>query len=193
MTKYGGVKSLDAEVCIDFTSNDIVMDYSSNKYANRHNSNTSGVLLPYNKNFTYYLETFKNILMVIPAYALIIIPLAHMSTLVEKGLVTNKKYQYMYQNYLKWLRMNFTGYGEQSSHGDLQGKILKFRIPNNIYMEYELEGDYKDKISKISLKRHWVTFYKYGKFKSITQNGWDVIFEFNSIPTHGSCILKSTA
>jgi hypothetical protein len=115
-----------------------------------------------------------------------------MTYCTEYKLITNPNIHYSYQKLLKYTFAGTKGIIEETKTGKLFEPMLTFTISNNIWTEYELDGEYQEKIKSISLKRHLITHYVFGKYKSCRQNGWDVIFEFTDPPQSGSCILRST-
>jgi hypothetical protein len=115
-----------------------------------------------------------------------------MTSLVEHKIITNGNIHYKYQQLLKYGMANTHGLFEQKKFGQLFEPTFSFGIKNNIWFEYELDGEYQDKIKTISLKRNFITKIMFGKYPKVQQSGWNVIFEFDGIPQSGSCILRST-
>lgn len=68
---------------------------------------------------------------------------------------------------------------------------LLYHLPQNLWFEYELEGDYRDKVKTIELRRRFVKIiYDFGVYDQ--QDGWNLIFKFKGIPMHGKCIIRYT-
>jgi hypothetical protein len=194
MTEYSGAKSLDAEITLDFLKKNLVMDYTLNQFGNPHDSNTSTILndtfriLPWSVRLAEALVSTCTMFIAIPVLA--VSPIHTFCT--EYGLITNPMIHYKYQQLLKYTMIHTRWMAEQSKDGELFEPRLLFNLQNNIWFEYELDGEYQDKIKTISLKRRFMKFYRFGKYPREQQVGWSVIFEFTEIPKSGSCILRST-
>jgi hypothetical protein len=196
MTEYAGARSLDAEIVLDFIKKNVTMDYSLNKFGSSHASNTSVTL-----NSTFRKLSFhQRLVQVLTSYGILIllcIPIMFvmpfMSFCTEHKLITNPKIHYRYQKILKYSMLSTRGMSEQERSGELPEPKLIFTISNNVWFEYDLSGEYHDKIKSVSLKRRLLTHYTFGTYPKQQQNGWNVIFEFTDIPKSGSCILRHTA
>lgn len=192
MTLYPGTKSLDAEIALNFFDGNIVMDYSLNKFGSPYESNTSTILASEWKTTSIvlkfiYLVWLGILLLALFAVALIVTTMTFLS---YHRFVTNHKIQYYYQSYLKFFYSNLKGISEQSSTGQLYSNQLIFIIPNNLWIEYELSGEYQNKIKVISLLRNFINRKRFGRFAEKVQWGWKIVFEFVDIPQSGSCIIR---
>lgn len=188
MTLYAGTKSFDAEIILNFIEGSVTMDYTLNKYGNFFESNTSTVLESEFKSksvsvkLIYLLWNFILLL----ANPLVLCGMISMGFLGNKKIITNPKIQYYWQCYLKFFYSNLNGIDEQSHEGKLYENKLTFTIPNNLWLEYELKGEYQNKIKSISLLRNIVNRKQFGKFHKRMQRGWKVVFEFIEPPQNGS-------
>lgn len=195
MTRYSGVRALDAEIVLDFVEGIVTMDYSLNKLGSPHLSNNSVVItsewksLPFLERIKYALWraglAFTSVVGVIPVY------MVCFTLLVEHGIIIDPKKHQWHHEFLKYYFQNLKGVWEQSRCGDLKDTTLEFRIPYNLWFEYELEGEYRDKIESISLLRNIVRQWVCGKFLQTRQDGWKIVFKFGSVPSTGSCIVRS--
>lgn len=192
MTLYPGTKSLDAEITLNFFDGNIVMDYSLNKFGSLYESNTSTILESEWQSASKILKSIYIIWLGVLGLALfaVVIIVTIMTFLSYHRFVTNHKIQYYYQSYLKFFYSNLKGTSEQSFDGLLHQNQLTFTIPTNLWIEYELTGEYQSKIKSISLLRNFVDKKRFGRFKEKIQHGWKVVFEFTDIPQSGSCIIK---
>lgn len=180
MSLYNGLQHTDAEIVLDLEKGKVFFDYSFNQYGHFYDSqycvlSTSGKLK----------VNVLDIVGVIFAQFVIIAGLFLHSEI-------SSKYQYSWQKFLKWYEMHLKGIEVQTIIGKQSLKQIIFHIQNNIWFNYELDGDYKKSIQKISLMRHFTIIEKNGR-TSHAQKGWDVIFDFKSPPQDGHLILKSTA
>ena len=195
MTKYVGLKSLDAEITLDFLTKNIVMDYSLNKLGSDADSNSSVTLRNEldQKCFeekVYYCVRSIILGSIYSVFVTVAMPI--MTALSHFELLTSAKWHIWYQTTLKKLAISVSGVMIQRHDGELKDTKLQFRISNNLFFEYKLEGDYQDKVSKISLTRRIVTEKMFGEFIKERQRGWYVTFEFTEPPTNGSCEIQST-
>jgi hypothetical protein len=191
MTRYAGVKALDAEIILNLVEGTVTMDYSLNKLGNPLQSNFGAVLESEWKSQSLltrllYILRVTGLLLIHPFFAFVIVLFTF---LTERKLITNPKWQYNYQRFYAWIDSNIDGKWEQSQTGALKDTRLTFPIWSNLFLEYELTGDYKDKIKSISLLRNFQTHWRFDKFKEITQKGWNVVFEFTDPPQSGSCTV----
>lgn len=193
MKLYAGIKSLDAEIFIDLESCKISMDYSKNYLGLPTNSNTSAVLdregwmaQPFSTRLKWVLiRSFLPSLILIP-YLLYV----SFSTYYFLIFKSDAKGQLDHQELIRYLTAIMNGMLEEERGGALLEKKLEFIMPNNIWVEYELKGEYQKFVKKISLTRNFMTFYRYGKFKTTQQNGWKLTFEFSELPSSGSCLVR---
>jgi hypothetical protein len=185
---YAGNKSLDAEITLDFIEREIQMDYSLNDYGNKYNSNTSVKLndqwlkIPKRERLPYVIKDLILSCIVVPVYLLMPV-----FTELNQRKITGFKTQYNWQKFLKWFFSNLTGTYQKSHTGPLNGTLLEFKLPLNIWVEYNLTGDYQKYIKSISLKRNLIDHMRYGRFPRQVQKGWKVVFEFVEPPKDGSC------
>jgi hypothetical protein len=195
MTEYKGTKSLSAEILIDFEKRELVMDYSLNKFG--------GLMGTIDSNHSVAIDSEWRSLPIITRmkYASIVctqtgvsmIPISFIMLIMSltNGLgKISPSLQLYYQKLLKWWLVLLGGIDQQTSEGKLDTRILKFHLHHNTWISYELEGEYRDKITSISLVRNMVHHYKFGKFEEEKQRGWNMIFEFTEPPTSGSCTIK---
>lgn len=104
--------------------------------------------------------------------------------------IAPKKYsQYRFQSILKEIAKVDRGIKEYEIKGRIYTNILTYRIDRNLWFEYELEGDYKDKIRSISLKRNVITEIWMGMERK-RQYGWIITFTFSKNPEEGRLILR---
>ena len=192
MTDYTGAKSLDAEIILDLESGTVEMDYSLNKFGNPYSSNNSVITESEFKNLDKKQKNkwaFRSTLYAIFTVALLIEQVFFVN-LTNKGYIKNKNYQIEFQKLLREGMIN-AGYSEeQSVTGSLNDTKHVFHIPSNLWLKYELDGDYQTLIKKISLKRHMRYVKRFGTFRELRQHGWDVIFEFISPPSKGGCFIE---
>jgi len=83
------------------------------------------------------------------------------------------------------------GFSEECHTGELKTDTLVFNIPNNLYFEYELLGDYAREIETIKLERRFVKILR-PAVEAVRQSGWKVIFKFKQPPKHGGCKIIYT-
>jgi hypothetical protein len=188
MTLYAGTKSLDAEIILNFIEGSVMMDYTLNKLGSCFESNTSVTV---ESEFKTKPITLKLIYLIWLSVLLLASPLVAFGMMImgflgNHKIITNPKIQYYYQTYLKFFYSNLQGTDEQSHNGKLYENKIKFTIPNNLWIEYELTGEYQNKIKSISLLRNIVNRKHFGKFHKKIQRGWNVVFEFIEPPQNGS-------
>ena len=194
MTQYAGNKSLDAEISIDLEKGKIQMDYSLTHLQDPDDSNRSAKLTSkwwgVRESKKVFLKRFlvaMGMELFIPFLA---IYCAFFSRLSRKGYLKDPKYQYNHQDFLRKFFTKKEGVWELSHSGPLFEPKVVFWIPGNIWVEYQLEGEYQEKIQTISLVRNFVKFKKFGLYDEVCQNGWLVIFKFSGLPQNGSCLIK---
>jgi len=169
------------------------MDYSLNSFGSPFSSNDSTVIsnewrdapflkrLPYAAFSLLLLVAFIPLGILIPTFTAI-----NQSKAIKPGPI----WQLRYQKLLKWYLENALGTLEQSREGELKDFVLVFTIPNNIWIYYDLKGEYSEKIQMVALKRRFLIQYKFGRFKEIRQRGWNVVFTFSDLPRSGSCTIR---
>jgi hypothetical protein len=194
MTRYGGTKALDAEIKIDFTKNTIFMDYSSVKGMARIESNSAIVLEDEFKKLSKW-ERFKYalwLLAIVLPRSFFVFPVYSVAfvSLVNRGVIKSAEWQYNYQVFLQYIYTSLHGTIERVIEGEQFSKKLIVGMPNNLYFEYDLTGEYKEKIQSISVVRRYVTYKRFGVFKKTVQCGWDLVFEFIEPPKSGSCRVE---
>jgi hypothetical protein len=194
MAHYAGVKALDAEITLDFDTKKVTMDYSLNKFGSPYSSNNTTVLHSTFKHAPLRERLVERVKCA--GYFALAIPVLTCSPihtfLSVHNILNNAWVDYNYQKLLKNILVMTEGLSEQRKTGELFESKLTFSMPHNLWFEYELDGEYQDKIKSISLKRKFITRYTYGKYPHQRQVGWNVIFEFTEPPKSGSCILRST-
>lgn len=178
MNTYKGLKSTDAEIILDLEKGKAFFDYSLNKFSWVHASNDSCKLSQCGKKDIKISDILFSI------YSPVV------AAVLEPIIVHYPKYQYWWQKFLKKMFLNLKGMQIQTSVGKLKDTKTIFYINNNIWFEYEMDGEYKENIKKISLLRHFIIKQKHGVTTHI-QNGWDVVFEFKEEPQSGYCVLRS--
>jgi hypothetical protein len=192
MGTYYGSKSLDAEIILDLEKGTLTTDYSLNKFGSPFSSNNSVIRnsewleIPIKKRLPWALYV-TGLAFLGPFMALFMF---YGTIIFNSKHVKDHKAQHEYQKILRWYYSIIRGIGEKTCEGKLVEPILKFEIPNNMWLTYEMTGEYKDKVRKISLMRNMVKNYKFGKFPREKQDGWNFIFEFSEIPASGSCRVK---
>ncbi len=178
--KYTGNKSSDAEIVMDLSKGIITFDYSLNVFGNPYNSNTSCTLQKeYNK--LKPSEAFLN-----PFYDIIALYARFATLPIFQKIIP----QYEAQKITLWAMKRLHGLQEQHVIGKQETKTVTFYIHVNLWFEYELEGDYKDKIQKVELRRRFVRKI-YKDSSCFKQDGWNVIFIFSESPQHGNIVLRS--
>ena len=193
--KYIGNKSLDAELELNFEDGVINMDYTNSFY--------KGAALDSNRTLTleskrlnvsklrlvvYVIFRIYFVFSVIAGFAIIL------NMFVKKffnGLWIKHNLQYRYQCIFKELVFMWKGFTEEYHTGDLKSDTLVFNIPNNLYFEYELLGDYETNIKSIKLERRFMKKIN-PLTEKVQQHGWSVIFTFNEPPICGGCKIIYT-
>lgn len=183
MTRYIGNESLDADILIDLIEGKVTMDYSFNQFFN-----------PYN-NHSYSTEDKLSIIKKIEIffkliwsmyYSLIyfIVMCSHVSILT----ILRKDSQYWFQKHQKEIILISEGMKIIEKTGTSPDTIT-YQLEKNLWFEYELFGEYKEKIKSISLKRNIITVVWQGITRK-RQNGWIVKFKFTSALQDGKLILR---
>jgi hypothetical protein len=194
MSIYSGNRSLDAEIKLNFIDETITMDYSLNKFGSPYSSNHSVILNNSCKRQPILIRIkcaligiFATII-AIPVFSFMPV----MSFMAERGIIGKNggNFQYKVQKLYRWVLVHGRGIYEQSYSGKLNGNVLAFHIPNNLWVSYELSGEYEDKIASMSLSRNFVKHKIGGEFECLKQDGWNVIFEFVTPPESGSCCIE---
>lgn len=190
MGLYAGAKSLDAEITLDLTKCVIQMDYSLNKIqCDKSDSNNSFFDSPNNVEYDYnpsiltrIHDSFKRLYLVIKE---------HFWTISITKKQPTKEEAYAYQKFLEYYQKYFYGVSEYVFEGQHNSKEIIYHLANNIWLQYDLEGDYKNKIKTIQLKRRMIkNTGKFGVY--LAQDGWNLIFTFKGIPMHGKCTIRYT-
>ncbi len=176
--KYTGNKSSDAE--IDLVKGTVNFDYSLNRFEWSGNSNSSCILQKEKRK----ISIIESLLAVPYVYIAIFASMA-MIPIVQKFIS-----QYTSQKIALWGMKYLHGLQEQQIIGKQETKNVSFFISKNLWFEYELDGDYSNKIHKIELRRRFIKrIYWFGScFK---QQGWNVIFTFIEPPQYGNVVLRS--
>jgi hypothetical protein len=144
MTAYAGTKSHDAEIVLDFVNKHVTMDYSLNKLGRSSNSNTSAVFnntlrdVPF---LQFFIDCIIAALIFVFSFIPVILIAPIMTILLDHKILTNTTIHYWFQRWLKYSLVNFTGISEQRKGGKLYESVLVFRIPHNVWFEYNLEGE----------------------------------------------------
>jgi hypothetical protein len=195
MSIYSGSRALDAEIVLDLSKGEVTMNYSLNRFGIIFDSNRSVVTdsefikMPMKQRIKWALYMSAMDLLA-PVMALYMI---YGSLFMNSKYVKDPNAQYDYQKIIKWYYGQVRGIAEQKREGRLFEQQLKFELPNNMWLSYEMTGEYQEKAKKISFLRNMVTQYKFGKFRRLKQDGWNFIVEFEEPPAHGSCIVKYIA
>lgn len=193
MTRYAGLKSLDAEIHLDLENHKVVMDYTLNHLQSPMDSNNSAKLTSQwwiaRKNKKVFLkEYFTQIGLTFLAFLMFIyIPI--FTCLSNWGYLKNPNYQYKHQNFLRWFSTRSNGTYELSHTGPCPTDTVTFWVSNNIWIKYQLEKEYQEKLVSVSLVRNFIKFKRFGKYLEVKQSGWLVLFKFSSPPQEGSCII----
>jgi hypothetical protein len=190
MSRYAGLKSLDAEIDLDLVLGEIRMDYSLSKIPAIDSSSlildSEWRALPIVTKLKYAAFMIFLLAASLPVGILMLF----MTIASENGKITDSNIQYKYQNFLRWYALSINGLSEQLQEGQLRDTVLEFNIQRNVWFEYKLTGDYQEKVKKISLRRRFISFKRYGIFSETRQVGWKVIFEFTEPPQSGKCLIR---
>lgn len=193
MAQVVGNKSLDAEIFMDLKTGEVTFDYTLNQIASPFNSNTSAVIkdefldLPFKVRFW---ETCKKIPVATLSFFYIVITVPLITGLMCKGILKNKAWQVEHQKLLKWFYVDGRFSNNVVVNGPLENNRYKIWLPNNLWFEYHMEGDFKTMMKGMSLTRHFYTTKKFGEYTQIRQGGWDLEFVFDGIPQTGSCTVE---
>lgn len=197
MGKYIGKKHLDAEMEIDLEKGIVIMDYTLNKFqADPEDSSNSF--------FNFDKIQVHEVPLLVEIAKIIRETVFRIAARVMSHERYRNKLQMQWQQFLKERHENQTGINEYTVEGQFDSKKLIYHLDTNLWFEYELEGDYKNKIQRILLKRRFVKNTINGRMydlegnyikdcsgeKMITQDGWNLIFEFKGIPIYGSCVIR---
>ena len=195
MTEYSGDKAFDAEMFIDLQTGKLTMDYTLNKKADIYDSNTGLTLkneypiLPFNR-AVYEGVRAGIILIFFTLYMMITMPV--LTYCFHRGIIKNKQYQIEHQKLMKYMVVNTLGSTAIVKDAPLREHVLTLHLRNNTWISYKLEGDFETDIKNIALKRSFKKTMRFGKYEKVSQNGWDLIFEFNKPPQTGRCIVEHT-
>lgn len=190
-----GNKSLDAEIYIDLVKGDITFDYSSNAIASPYNSNTSAVKLDEFGDLPLWEQWREGIrrtpvIILFILYNVVTTPIV--TWCMHRGYLKRKEWQVEHQKLLKWFYVDNLCGKRQIIAGPLDQKFLRVWLQHNMWFEYNLDGDFKDMVTKISLVRHYDNLLMFGKYNKIRQDGWDIEFQFCDIPQTGKCTIDSS-
>ena len=194
MTLYSGNKALDAEIFLDLETGKLTMDYSLNEKGSDYESSTSCKLKDKFSELGRWMK-IKEISKRIPTtifficYSISAMPI--ITFLLKHKIVKNKNYQIEHQLLLKKMLSYNLGVHQKIREGPLQEPVMIFGFSHNVWMSYQLEGEYQKEIKSIALKRHFQKRKLYGIYEQVRQNGWDLVFEFHHAPQSGSCIIES--
>ena len=188
MPIYPGTKSLDAEITLNFSDNTICMDYSHNDHGNPYRSNDSVVYNSEWRNLSRYNRIKQALLTTVMMFSIFIISLyvSLITFLSTKNLIRSPRFQLAHQRFLRWYYMNIKGVviiTKRTTTND--SNLLIIPIPNNLWIKYEMEGEFQENIESIALIRHFNDYLRFGKWKELRQNGWDLIFRFKTVPRTG--------
>ena len=192
MTKYEGKRSMDAEMLIDLEKGTVLFDYTLNKFQDDLLSSNQS-FFDFNNNVDYDTDTsLKSFLrMKISDNKARLIHLLYIISVKYNLKLKWEGRDIAYANQevtINFLRTHY-GTSEYTFEGQHNSNILTYHLTSNLWFEYELEGDYRDKIKNIELKRRFVrNVHEVGI--SDQQDGWDLIFKFHGIPMHGKCIIR---
>lgn len=183
---------MDSEMFIDLTKGTIKFDYSLNKYQDDLLSSNQS-FFDFNNNVDYDIETsfIKRIKTFLFIYKLLIITLLYRYSVIFNRKITceGKDIAYAHQEANIHYIIDRFGTSEYTFDGRHNSKEITYHLTSNLWFEYELEGDYRDKIKSIELKRRFVrNIHKVGI--SDQQDGWNLSFRFKGIPMYGKCIIR---
>lgn len=190
MGVYSGDKSLDAEIYLNLITGELTMDYSMNKYGTPYNSNELEL-----KND---LRTMPRVLRLKRVATNIIFGIfmimygftaAVLTYLTTHGKVKNKNYQVEHQKLMKYVSERCFGIVRYQLDAPIRELVVTVPLRRNLWVGYTLEGECRDKIKSIALKRRIVTHILEGKYHRQSQSGWNLIFEFTDYPQTGKCII----
>jgi len=192
MTRYSADRALDAEITVDFTKGEFTSDFSLNKSCNKYNSNTGSVLHKEIK-----VSYARTVLLVcwhifIMPFLLAFISLFHLIiTKYSETPLLRKHHDFVFkeQKLLKWCMLQKYGSSEYIQFGKQDTNKITYTIPANLWFQYELDGEYRQKIKTLQLLRNFVK--KVNGFKTeFRQAGWNVILTFTEPPQNGYMILR---
>jgi hypothetical protein len=188
--QYFGNRGLDAEIVLDLEKNKISFDYSSLCKGNLYSSNNSTFLKDEfdNTKLKIFYLFWKSLLdssgFVMAIYVF------YFTWLSYHGYIKDKSAQFEHQALLAYYFSSLYGIVTKKHSGEIKEKTHIFEIPTNVFIEYFLDGEYKEQIKSISLKRNYVNITQFSRFEQIRQQGWILIFEFKQSPKNGSCTVK---
>ncbi len=192
MTKYIGKRSMDSEMFIDLEKGTVLFDYTLNKFQDDLLSSNQS-FFNFNNNVDYDTDTsLKSFLrMKISDNKARLIHLLYIISVKYKFKLKWDGRDIAYANQeatINYIKRHY-GISEYTFEGQHNSNILTYHLTSNLWFEYELEGDYRDKIKNIELKRRFVrNIHENGI--SDQQDGWDLIFNFGGIPMHGKYIIR---
>jgi len=89
----------------------------------------------------------------------------------NRGLLS-KDNQIRHQKFVRWWYINCIGFVKQKHEGMVNGNSITFHLKNNVWIDYELAGEYERMVKSIHLRRHLQEQYAYGRYRQLHQNGW---------------------
>lgn len=189
---YLGKKSMDSEMFIDLAKGTIKFDYTLNKYQDDLLSSNQS-FFDFNNNIDYETDdSLKSFIKErLSLYKVLIIHLLYIISVKYNRKISWNGQDIAYANQEAEIYYMRTQYGtsEYTFEGRHNSKELIYHLSSNLWFEYELEGDYRNKIISIELKRRFVrNIHKVGI--SNQQDGWNLRLMFSGIPMHGKCIIR---
>lgn len=112
MSFYAGVKSLDAEITLNFENKELLIDYSLNTSGDPYSSNNTVVINDEFKNLPLGEQRKQNLLgffKVMGAILSLAVIMPTMTFLTENKWFKSPEQHYKYQRFLKYLLLNTTG------------------------------------------------------------------------------------
>lgn len=192
--KYIGNHSVDAELELDFEGGVINMDYTNSFYRGCTLDSNRMLTLESKRLVSKPLTVLYDVFNITIIYIFLSGLLTTIKMIVERlfnGLWKKYDLQYYYQYAMKELVFMYRGFNEETKRGELETNTLCFNIPNNLYFEYELLGDYSHEIKNIKLERRFVKVLTPVREK-IKQDGWSIVCNFTNPPKHGECKIIYT-
>lgn len=187
MATYLGKRSLDSEMSIDLENGKILFDYSLNKFQDdildsNHSFFDFGNDVEYPTTKTQILKRIFKELYLDYKNLFLYYVYDHLPSI-------RHKIQYYRQDFLIYYEKYMYGTMEYTFEGQHNSKEIIYHIPHNLWFEYELEGDYKEKIKTIELKRRFVKLINDNGIYD-QQEGWNLLFTFSGIPMYGKCTIR---
>lgn len=191
MGVYSGDKSLDAEIYLNLITGELTMDYSMNKYGTPYNSNDL-VLTNDLRNMprNLRLKRIATNLLFTTFMIMYGMTTAVLTFLTAHGKVKNKNYQIEHQKLMKYVSERCFGIVTYEIEAPIRELVVTVPLRRNLWVGYNLNGECRDKIKSIALKRRIVTHILEGKYRRESQSGWNLILEFTDYPQTGKCIIE---